>query len=266
MENPDCCSDLFSSCHFERSEESHHSGQAPQLRNLAQDKLHKESKAPSLLFEVATKHSLFVTFEGGEGCGKSTEAKALYRKLCQQGVPVLLTHEPGSTALGNEIRKLLKRKQGSPISAQAELFLFAASRAQLVAEVIRPALEEGKIVICDRFVHSTLVYQGYGRGLDLTTVEMVNNLATQNIKPDTIILLDISPEQGLARKRVPKDRFESEDLSFHRRVREGYLKMAAANPNRWLVIDATLPKRKIAEIIWEKVSQLLPPHSSLRGA
>jgi dTMP kinase len=137
----------------------------------------------------------------------------------------------------------------------------AASRAQLVAEVIRPALEEGKVVISDRFTHSTLVYQGYGRGLDFTAMEMVNNMATGNLNPDLIILLDISPEQGLARKRSLKDRFELEDLSFHRRVREGYLKMVTAKPDRWLVIDASLPKGKIAEIIWDRVSQLLPDFS-----
>jgi len=171
---------------------------------------------------------------------------------------VVLTREPGGTALGNEIRKSLKRKRGSSISPQAELFLFAASRAQLVAELIRPALEEGKVVICDRFAHSTLVYQGYGRGLDLATLEMVNNIATQNLKPDLAILLNISPEQGLTRKRSLRDRFESEDLSFHQRVREGYFKMATAEPDRWLVIDAMLPKGEIAEIIWDKVSKLLP--------
>ena len=201
---------------------------------------------------------LFITFEGGEGCGKSTQSRLLLKKFEQQNIPVLLTHEPGGTALGNEVRKALKRKGGSSISPQAELFLFAASRAQLLAELIRPALEEGKVVVCDRFTHSTLVYQGYGRGLDLTIVETVNSIATQNLKPDLTIFLDISPEQGLARKRSLKDRFELEDLSFHRRVREGYLKMAAAEPDRWLVIDASLPKRKIAEIIWDKVSRLLP--------
>ena len=206
---------------------------------------------------------LFITFEGGEGCGKSTQSRLLLKKLEQQNIPVVLTHEPGGTALGNEVRKTLKRQRGSSISPQAELFLFAASRAQLVAELIRPALAEGKVVICDRFTHSTLVYQGYGRGLDLTFVETVNNMATGNLKPDLAILLDISPEQGLARKRSLKDRFEQEDLSFHRRVREGYLKMAAAEPDRWLVIDASLPKGKIAEIIWDRVSRLLPSHSSL---
>jgi len=207
--------------------------------------------------------SLFITFEGGEGCGKSTQSWVLWEKLCQQNIPAILTHEPGGTALGNEIRKSLKRKREDSISAQAELFLFAASRAQLMTQVIRPALDSGKVVICDRFSHSTLVYQGYGRGLDLTMLEMVNNLATQNLKPGVIILLNISPEEGLARKRSLKDRFELEDLSFHHRVREGYLKMAADDPDRWLVIDASLPKKRIAEVVWERVSQLLPSHRSL---
>ncbi|MGA2670714.1 MAG: dTMP kinase [Dehalococcoidia bacterium] len=208
---------------------------------------------------------LFITFEGGEGCGKSTQSRLLLKKLEQQNIPVVLTHEPGGTALGNELRKTLKRKRDSSISPHAELFLLAASRAQLVAELIRPALEEGKVVVCDRFTHSTMVYQGYGRGLDFTAIKMVNNMATRYLNPDLIIFLDISPEQGLARKQSLKDRFELEDLSFHRRVREGYLKMAAAEPDRWLMIDASLPKGKIAEIIWERVSRLLPSSSSLRG-
>ena len=200
---------------------------------------------------------LLITFEGGEGCGKSTQAKALWKKLQQQIVPTILIHEPGSTALGNRIRRLLKRKQGCPITPQVELLLFAASRAQLVSEVIHPALKEDKIVICDRFSHSTFAYQGYGRGLDLDTIEMVGNLAGQNLKPDLVILLDILSEQGLARKHTPRDPFEQEELSFHHRVREGYLKMAAADPKRWLVIDASLPKRGIARIVWDKVSQAI---------
>jgi len=201
---------------------------------------------------------LFITFEGGEGCGKSTQSRLLLKKLEQRNIPVVLTHEPGGTVLGDELRKALKKKRGSFISPQAELFLFVASRAQLVAELIRPALEEDKVVICDRFTYSTLVYQGYGRGLEVSFVEMVNNIATQNLKPDLTILLDISPEQGLARKRSLRDRFELEDLSFHRRVREGYLRMVAAESERWLLIDASLPKGKIAEIIWDRVSRLLP--------
>ena len=205
---------------------------------------------------------LFIAFEGGEGCGKSTQSRLLLKKLEQRNIPAVLTHEPGGTALGDELRKVLKKKQGSSISPQAELFLVAASRVQLVAEVIRPALEEGKVVICDRFTYSTLVYQGYGRGLELSFVETVNNVATQNLKPDLAILLDISPEQGLARKRSLRDRFELEDLSFHRRVREGYLKMVAAESERWLVIDASLPRGKIAEIIWDRVIQLRPDLSA----
>jgi dTMP kinase len=207
---------------------------------------------------------LFITFEGGEGCGKSTQSRLLLQKLEQENIPVVLTHEPGGTALGNELRKVLKRKQGFCISPQAELLLFAASRAQLVAEVIRPALEEGKVVICDRFSHSTVVYQGYGRGLDLTTVDTINNLATRNLRPDLTVFLDISPEQGLVRKRSLRDRFEQEDLTFHRRVREGYLKIGAADPDHWLVVDASLPKGSIANMIWDRVGQLLTSSSSSR--
>jgi dTMP kinase len=200
--------------------------------------------------------SLFITFEGGEGCGKSTQANALYRKLRRKNLPAVLTHEPGGTTLGEQIGKMLKRKTEN-IHPQTELFLFAASRTELVADVIRPALKEGGIVICDRFSHSTTAYQGYGRELDLATVQMVNNLATQDVKPNIVIFLNLSPEEGLARRGKLLDRFELQELSFHRRVRQGYLKMAAEEPDRWLVIDATLPRKKISEIIWEKVNHLL---------
>ncbi len=200
--------------------------------------------------------SLFITFEGGEGCGKSTQANALYRKLRRKNLPAVLIHEPGGTTLGEQIGKMLKRKTEN-IHPQTELLLFAASRAQLVADVIQPALKEGEIVICDRFSHSTTAYQGYGRELDLATVQMVNNLATQNVKPNIVIFLDLSPEQGLVRRGKLLDRFELQELSFHRQVRQGYLKMAAEEPDRWLVVDATLPKKKISEIIWGKVNHLL---------
>ena len=200
--------------------------------------------------------SLFITFEGGEGCGKSTQANALYRKLRQKNLPAVLTHEPGGTTLGEQIGKMLKRKTEN-IHPQTELLLFAASRTELVADVIQPALKEGGIVICDRFSHSTTAYQGYGRELDLATVQMVNNLATQDVKPNIVIFLNLSPEEGLARRGKLLDRFELQELSFHRRVRQGYLKMAAEEPDRWLVVDATLPRKKISEIIWEKVNHLL---------
>ena len=198
----------------------------------------------------------FITFEGGEGSGKSTQARLLLQKLEARHVPAMLTRDPGGTAVGDELRTALKRKQGAPIAPRTELFLFAASRAQLVAEVIRPALEAGKAVLCDRFTHSTTVYQGYGRGLDLSVIELVNNMATMGLSPDLIVLLDIMPEQGLTRKRSLDDRFELEDLPFHRRVRDGYLKLAAAEPDRWLVIDASLPRDEVAGTIWERVSLL----------
>ncbi len=138
------------------------------------------------------------------------------------------------------------------------MLLFNASRAQLVSEVIRPNLKNGKFVICDRYTDSTTAYQSYGRGLDLEVVEVINNTATQGLQPDLIILLDIPVEEGLARKRVQKqDRFEQEDIAFHQRVREGYLKLAANDPQHWLVVDASQSKTKIREIIWQRVSQLL---------
>jgi dTMP kinase len=168
-----------------------------------------------------------------------------------------LTHEPGGTPLGNKLARWLKWAQDADISPLVELMLFNASRAQLVIEVIKPNLKSGKIVICDRYADSTTAYQGYGRGLDLEMVKATNNTATQGLKPDLTILLDISAEDGLARKRKRQDRFEQEELAFHHRVREGYLKLAAAEPERWLVVDASQPKGQITRIIWQRVSQLL---------
>ncbi len=201
--------------------------------------------------------ALFITFEGGEGCGKSSQARALYRRLSQLAIPALLTHEPGGTPPGKKIGHWLKW-QKTDISPLTELLLFNASRAQLVAEVIQPNLKDGKIVICDRYADSTTAYQSYGRGLDLEMVKAINNTATQGLKPDLTVLLDISAETGLARKRAEKqDRFEREALAFHQRVRDGYLKLAANDPERWLVVDATQSKAKIEQIIWQRVSQLL---------
>ena len=164
--------------------------------------------------------SIFITFEGGEGCGKSTQAQALWEKLSQLGIPVELTHEPGGTTLGKELRHLLKKKGGAIISPQAELLLFAASRTQLVSEVIRPNLQRGNIVICDRFADSTTVYQGDGRQIDMNIIKTTIELASQDIKPDLTILLDIPVGEGLGRKkRSRQDRFESEDIGFHNRIR-----------------------------------------------
>jgi len=202
--------------------------------------------------------ALFITFEGGEGSGKSVQARALYRRLSRLTIPVILTREPGGTPLGKKISYRLKWAKDTDISPLTELLLFNASRAQLVSEVIRPNLEKGKFVICDRYADSTTAYQGYGRGLGLEMVEAINNAATQGLKPDLIILLDVQVEEGLARKRVKKqDRFEQEDIAFHQRVRDGFLKLAANDPQRWLVVDASQSKTKIRELIWQRVSQLL---------
>lgn len=207
--------------------------------------------------------SLFITFEGGEGCGKTTQAKALYRRLSRLGVSAELTHEPGGTALGSQLRRLLKTKRQDEISPEAELFLFAACRIQLVSGVIRPGLQKGKVIICDRFADSTTVYQGYGRGIDLTTIKAVNEFAIEGTKPDLTVLLDIPVAKGLGRKQAKmKDRFEAEEIGFHDRVRDGYLKLAAEEPERWLVIDATLPRDRIGEIIWDRVNQLLQAQST----
>jgi dTMP kinase len=203
--------------------------------------------------------SLFITFEGGEGCGKSTQSKLLYRRLQKLAIPALLIHEPGITALGKKVTRLLKWSKEINISSLAELLLFNVSRTQLVTEVIKPNLKKGTIVICDRYADSTTAYQGYGRGVDLAKVKAANNIGTQGLSPDLTILLDISVEKGFERNKDKKsDRFEAENLSFHRRVREGYLRLAKAEPKRWLVIDATKSKDEIAGIIWQRVSKILP--------
>ncbi len=201
--------------------------------------------------------ALFITFEGGEGCGKSVQSRALYKRLSQLAIPALLTQEPGGTPLGKKIGRWLKWEK-TAISPLSELLLFNASRAELVAEIIQPNLENGKIVICDRYADSTAAYQSYGRGLDLEMVRAITNAATQGLEPDLTVLLDIPAKTGLARKGAKKrDRFEQEALAFHRRVRGGYLRLAANDPKRWLVVDASLPKAKVTEIIWDKVKQLL---------
>lgn len=202
--------------------------------------------------------ALFITFEGGEGSGKSVQAKTLYRRLSKLAVPAFLTHEPGGTSLGNKLGRWLKWTDDRDISPLTELLLFNASRTQLVTEVIRPNLENGITVICDRYTDSTTAYQGYGRGLDLETVKAINNVATRGLKPDLTVLLNVPVTVGLARKRGERhDRFEQEEIAFHQRVRNGYLKLAAEDPERWLIIDATQSQEKIAQIIRLKVSELL---------
>jgi len=204
--------------------------------------------------------SIFITFEGGEGSGKSTQAEALAQRLRSAGIPVLLTHEPGGTPMGEQIKEWLKDREGkgeADLDPQTELLLFNAARAQLVSKVIKPALESDTVVICDRFYHSTIAYQGYGRSLDLELVKSVIDLATGGLKPTLIILMDIDVQKGLARKEL-LDRFEREDIEFHQRVRQSYLGMAHKDPQRWLVVNAALDQQDVEHLIWDWVGQLLP--------
>jgi len=201
---------------------------------------------------------LFITFEGCEGCGKSTQARLLHKRLQQLHIPSLLTQEPGGTPLGNRVRNLLKVKREFNISPEAEMFLFASCRAQIVRDIINPSLKAGNIVICDRFADSTTVYQGFGRGLELKMIEKVNNIATGGLKPDMTILIDMPPERSLQRKHnIQEDRFDREDISFHHKIRNGYLELVRQEPDRWIVINGNQPIDDIHRVIWNKVSPLL---------
>ncbi len=201
--------------------------------------------------------SLFVTFEGGEGSGKSTQAKRLAAKLQRSGYSVTLTYEPGGTPLGEELRRSLKKTRDSDVSPETELFLFAAARTELVRQVILPALAQHGIVICDRFSDSTTAYQGYGRGLPLDLIAQVNAIATGGLRPDLIVLLDMAPSLAMQRKKLPPDRFEFEGLQFHDRVRGGYLHLASLEPSRWLALDANQSEATLLKEIWARVSSML---------
>ena len=198
----------------------------------------------------------FIVFEGLDGSGKTTQARALSRRLREQGFPVLLTHEPGGTALGESIRRWLKRQSGlSPLS---ELFLFVAARAQFVREIVRPNLEAGVTVIGDRYIASTIAYQGYGRGLDLALVERLNEATTGGLRPDLTVLLDLPVADARARKRNHRPDFiETAPTEFHRRVRDGYLAQAGRDPDGWLVLDGRCPARTLSRQIWAKIQPLL---------
>ena len=206
----------------------------------------------------------FITFEGGEGSGKSTQARLLSGYLKQEGFEVVTTREPGGTGIGDAIRAILLNPELSEMGNITELLLLAASRAQNVCERIEPALERGAIVICDRFIDSTLAYQGYGRNFDLKLLQSLNRLATGGVKPDLTILLDLPPEIGLERskaldkveaKQGEGDRFEQEDIEFHRRLRKGFLEMAAREPERFRKIevqeDVEATQRLVIKIVEE---------------
>jgi dTMP kinase len=187
----------------------------------------------------------FITFEGGEGSGKTTQLKALIAHVHALHGDAVQTRDPGGTAIGNQVRELLLNGDNVRMSALTELFLYEASRAQLVQEVIRPALAAGRIVLCDRFTDSTFAYQGYGRGLALDLVERLNTVAADELRPDLTFLLDLDPAVGLARAaerlahpRQTRDRLEGEVLEFHQRVRAGYHEMVKQEPGRWAVVDA----------------------------
>lgn len=224
--------------------------------------------------------SLFISFEGGEGSGKSTQIELLQKRLLTTKFTIVPIQEPGTTQLGLQIRNLLKggAKAEKPYSKVAELLLFAAARAELVANIIQPTLAlKDKIIVTDRYLDSTTAYQGYGRGIEIEQVRMINKIASNGLTPDLTFLLDCPPEEGLKRigsfqLKLPLERtgmgspamrneegtrFEREPLQFHKRVRDGYLKIAAAEPNRWCVIEATKSPKEINTIVWQNVQHLI---------
>jgi len=200
---------------------------------------------------------LFITFEGDEGAGKSTQAQLLAQRLEAAGYAVTLTREPAATEVGRLAWEGIARGGLDP---HTELFLFLAARSDHTARVIAPALEAGRIVVCDRFADSTVAYQGYGRGLGPRLAQRLNRLATQGIRPDRIFLLDLPVEEGLARQGKAgndRDAIGRETVAFHERVRRGYLALAGAEPRRWVVLDACRPVDELAEEVWRRAEPLL---------
>lgn len=204
-------------------------------------------------------NGVLITFEGIEGSGKSTQIERLSSYLMDKGLPVLTTLEPGGTPLGTKLREVLLNSKADEIIPLSELFLYLAERAQHVREMIIPALSEGKIVISDRFLDATVAYQGYGRNLDLTLIEKLNGLASQGIKPDLTILLDMETTSGIerARRGDKGDRLEKEGNFFHNRVREGYLRIAALEPERVKIVNASDSVDTITVTIRKYVDELL---------
>jgi dTMP kinase len=184
---------------------------------------------------------LFITLEGPEGSGKSMQICELAEFIRERGFTVLATREPGGTFIGDQIREVIMRMENTMMNPRAEILLFCAARAQIVEEVIRPNLEKGVVVISDRYADSTLAYQGYGHGLDLSILRKILHFATGGLQPDLTLLLDIDVEEGLKRRRIGGgewNRLDAQQLEFHKRVRQGYLEMAKAEPSRWQVVDA----------------------------
>lgn len=195
---------------------------------------------------------VFITFEGPEGSGKTTQVKLLADHLRAAGTRVLTTHEPGGTSIGDQIRTVLLDASNTEMLAETEILLFSAARAQLVAQVIRPSLANGITVLSDRYADSTIAYQGYGRGLDLDALQQITLFATGGLVPNLTIYLDLPVQEGLNRKQRASareggawDRLDQETIAFHQRVREGYLTLATAEPERWIIIDACSSVEKI---------------------
>jgi dTMP kinase len=201
---------------------------------------------------------LFIAFEGGEGAGKTTQARVTAIWLRDQGYDVVATNEPGATKIGMRLRALLLDTSQVGMSPQAEALLYAADRAEHVARVIDPALDRGAVVISDRYIDSSLAYQGAGRGIPVADIARLNSWATDGRTPDLTVLLDMPPETGLQRHARSADRMEAEPLEFHRRVRNGFLDLARTDPDRYLVLDATAPPELITEQIKDKVREVLP--------
>jgi len=208
--------------------------------------------------------SLFITFEGPDGSGKSTQIHLLADSLTRQGYEVFCTREPGGTSIGDQIRQVLHDVDNTEMAARAEILLYSASRAQLVEQAILPHLNRGGMVLCDRYADSTYAYQGYGRQLDLETLRLITRFATQELKPDLTIYLDVDVAEGLRRKVTANTAGEGEwnrmdrlELEFYQRVRAGYLEMAQNEPGRWLIIDASAPVDEIHQVICQRLERLL---------
>ena len=204
---------------------------------------------------------MFITLEGPDGSGKTTQIQRLYGRLVAAGYDPLLTREPGGTPIGDQIRDVLHRLDNRDMIDTTEILLYSASRAQLVAQVIRPALDQGRLVLCDRYADSTMAYQGYGRQLDLEALRVITRFATGGLKPDLTVLLDVNVEIGLRRKKAAEEwnRMDQQAIDFHQRTREGYLALAAAEPGRWVIVDASGTVPQVSDRIWQIVSVRLRP-------